>query len=423
MHRTVTGAFAKPHGKSTTCDRVQLHHELQAMPAPKASAYARQLRQMIQQRWSQISDWPTVEAILAANSGPPPYEPSPEEESAQTTWVEGWIQCLLRREPPEAHVSSGASSSWEAPTTSGSIGADLQRQLRDREKEEEQQNERDTELYQWHLQQGAREAKKADEAALQAHLGWSGGKPRKKLRLEVAIQTTLRSYRQEIEIAEGVSINMRLSLTDSAPRMYQNGVPVHAADAAEILRDRENYFINEGPVPTPEQYTLQDERTQELLRRWKRGEITSDNIAEEYGRSMVIFLESCQEADLQRALPTTPPGTTMGRALRERFIGAGWRMWLKNPQVIASYQKWRAGRMTDDEISRQHGEATMAAFWYLLGEGRSIIPTPGECGTDDESEVDTVPAHEPPAEGGANGDPTNTVMDTVDPGIGSGDIN
>ena len=206
MQRTLTGTLKKKAAQPAEA-YLQLHQELQSMPAPRASALARKLRGALHDYLLQMPEWTTLEAVLAANSEPPPEASAVEEEGALTLWVEQWRKRLAGSQPEGS--GTGAASSWESPPSEEVSTVDVQAE--DHEKELQAQNERDADRYNWHIQNAAAEAKRQDEAALQAHLGWSGGSTRKKLRLQIEVTTELRAHYQEIEIGEGESINLKLT--------------------------------------------------------------------------------------------------------------------------------------------------------------------------------------------------------------------
>ena len=323
MQRTLTGTLKqKAHRPSETY--LQLHQDLQAMPALRASALARQLRDRLQDRLMSMPEWSTLEAVLAANSEPATEVPTKEEASEQAAWVDTWLSRL-----PGEHrlgAGSGAASSWESPPSEDAPTVDAQ--LAEHEKELDAQNERDTALYSWHLQQAAAEAKRRDEAALQSYLGWSGGNTRKKLRLQIEVATEARTHYQEIEIGTGESINLKLTLTDSAPRMFRGGKPVHAGEARELIEQAESALLeNQHPPPT-EQYSLEDVATRELLEKWTAGKITSDEVARTHGRSMVVFLEECRETQATTAAaPPVPVSFLDASPSPTRRAAHSRRMW------------------------------------------------------------------------------------------------
>ena len=253
--------------------------------------------------------------------------------------------------------------------------------------------------------QAAAEAKNQEEATLQAHLGWSGGGTRKKLRLQIEVTTEARTHYQEIEIGTGESIGLRMTLTDSAPRMYKDGKPVNANEARELIQEAEESLLAEGPPLEAKPHTLADESTRTLLSKWMKGQLSSEEITRSHGRSMVIFLEECRQAQTIGTEMANHPDTGVGQALRTHILGESWKRWLQSPEVSRDYQKWREGALSDEVVRLRYGDSTVRAYWYLLRANRARVPTVAECGSEaeDEEEPPTAEvrhpeAHLPPAD-------------------------
>ena len=229
-------------------------------------------------------------------------------------------------------------------------------------------------------------------------MGWSGGKTRKKLRLQIEVTSSLNVHYQEVEVGEGESINLKMTLTDSAPRWYRGTTPTHQDEAKDAIRQAEEAHMRGDAQPAQQpQHSLADEETRVLLDKWRTGMLSAAEVERDNGSTMIPFLERCRE-EQEPDIKPEQPGLEVGRSLRTRFLGAGWKRWLQTPEIARDYLQWRAGHLADDIVLLRYGEPTMQSFWYLLRAGRARLPTVAECGSEAEDDMPRACAGPAPAE-------------------------
>ncbi|CAE7202311.1 unnamed protein product [Symbiodinium microadriaticum] len=406
MQRTVTGMLrTSKRGQGIREDKLALHQELQDFPQGTASSLARRLRRRLQGETHHIEDWVTIEAVLAANSETKEACPEGEEEAAQEEWVEKWLRRLARPRHGQPASSTDVVHVNTAPLNDTQL-------YEDREKEENAQETADIALYEWHQQQvKAAQAKMDDEVTLQANLGLSTRRPAKKVRLTVQIEREGTKHYSEFEINAGEEIKLGISLSEGAPGHYLHGQPVSSAEAREHLQKEESRLRAGGSTPPRTSYSMEDPATRDMYTRWLGGQATAEQVADLGGVDMVKFFEAVREIEDIQTLPDTAPpaegqglgpdreGPTLAHIIRLNYLGEQWKTQLANTKFQETYRAWLAGTVGDDMVVLLYGNGVMALYRLLLERGYRHIPQPTDCGSDSNSDTETVPFQPAPPAG------------------------
>ena len=397
MQRTVTGMLrTSKQGQVMREDKLALHQELQNHPDGLASYLARRLRKRLESEVGKIEDWAALDAVLAANSEGKEICPTGEEMASAETWIATWMQRLSRRGRP------GRATSSNDPRP---ILQDDDTQLyEDREREEAEQDQADQALYAWHQQQkAAEEAKRTEEIELQARLGTSTRRPRKKVRLTVQVKSKDVPHYSEFEIHEGDELRLGISLTEGAEGYYVHGQPTSSADAEDHVRKEEMRLRAGQERQAKSTFNMEDPATKDMYSRWITGRASASEVEALGGRDMVAFFEAVREIDSVQSFPATlpqeedtaaietkPKAQTLAATIKHNYLGEQWKRYVSNPEFQGSYRAWTMGTMGDDLVALRYGDGAMALFRHLLNAGYREVPGPSECGSE-TSEPETVP--------------------------------
>ena len=401
MQRTVTGMLrTSKQGQGIREDKLALHQELQDFPPGTASHLARRLRARLTVEPQRIDDWLAIEAVLAANAEPKATCPMGEEMAAHSEWIDRWVQRLLRR--PRAGQASSSTEGAPLVTVPGN-----ETQLyEDREKEEGAQEQADMELYAWHqkkkAEEEAAEAKVADEVTMQAHLGMSTRRPRKKVRLTVSVQQGHAEHYSEFEVHEGEEIKLGISMTESAPGHYLGGKPISSTEAKEHLLKEEERLRAGRRMRASTTFNMDDPATNSLYQKWIRGQVHADEVAAFGGHDLVKFYEAIRDIEKADVLPATQMETyeplqggqgqgqqTLANTIRYNYLGESWKHIMAEQGFRSAYKEWMEGGIGDDMVVLKYGDGAVALFRFLLEHGHKYVPSPLECGSDTDS--DTIP--------------------------------
>ena len=380
MQRTVTGMLrTSKQGQVMREDKLALHQELQNHPDGLASYLARRLRRRLENEVGKIEDWAALDAVLAANSEGKETCPTGEEMASAETWIATWMQRLSRRGRPGRATSSN-------------------------EREEAEQDQADQALYAWHQQQkAAEEAKRTEEIALQARLGTSTRRPKKKVRLTVEVKSKDVPHYSEFEIHEGDELRLGISMTEGAEGYYVHGQPTSSADAEDYIRREEERLRAGQETQTKSTFNMEDPATKEMYSRWIAGRASASEVEALGGRDLVSFFEAVREIDSMQSFPATlpqaddtatmetkPKAQTLAATIKYNYLGEHWKRYVSNPEFQGSYRAWTMGTMGDDLVALRYGDGAMALFRHLLNAGYREVPGPSECGSE-TSEPETVP--------------------------------
>ncbi|CAE7390447.1 PFP-ALPHA [Symbiodinium sp. CCMP2592] len=345
MQRTVTGMIrTNKQARGLRDEKMALHQELQTYPPGEASILADRLRRRLQIDRARVEDWASQDAVLAANTElkTEACPPTGEALAAHDEWVAKWMTRLLSRPGPGQSASSGE----EALRLSADEAV-----VEAREQEEAQQEREDEELYRWHQQQLAKEAKESDEQAVQSRLGLSQGPPEKRLRMTVEVRGR-RTHYSEFEIGPGEELTLGLSLSEGPHRWLHAGRPVAPETAAELILKEEQRLSRHDPEATE---------------------------AHLPGR----------EGD--RGRECDPPLATV---LKNYYLGEKWKSMLRCPEFRGTYASWLSGKTSDDLVLLRYGDSGLLTFRTLVNRGYNQAPSPEECGSPNSagSEAETEAA-------------------------------
>ena len=174
-----------------------------------------------------------------------------------------------------------------------------------RAQEEEAQARADEELYQWHLQNGAKEAQREDRAAVMAHMGWSVKKTQQQW-IDVVLQHGQQEHKLTLPVKGKETIQLQIVPYETTGIEYRYKGELQDPEAArrQLQDDMEEQYKQEvqreqSRAKRKRGFHTEDPDIQPYYRMWEQGRLTWRELVERVGEDAALFIKAAAEVDLK----------------------------------------------------------------------------------------------------------------------------
>ncbi|CAE7271462.1 unnamed protein product [Symbiodinium sp. CCMP2592] len=260
-----------------------------------ASSRAIQLAARLQEHDGEMAvDRAELEALLISFSVDTPPESTDEQAIVEGYWVETWWRRITgQTKPNEEEIDKNLREYEEA--------VDRQRALQEAEQAHqdaaEQMYLRGLEEAVAHHQEQlkAEECRAEDERTMQQALGFTWEPPKKRLCLGVCVTdgTTTRAWDWELDRGAEVQIHIKATKTEDPGVWRHNGKIIPEANLPDSLKAASSRQKAQQVDPKP--YDLRRPATQELYKRWCRGEVSDQSVVTASSTGMLSYFMAMRD--------------------------------------------------------------------------------------------------------------------------------
>ncbi|CAE7704303.1 unnamed protein product [Symbiodinium microadriaticum] len=302
MQTDIREAINSPKKEMPLLDK--LHRAFLQLRPSTASSRALRLMSLLQDHNPEdylAVDRGALEALLVAINSETPPMPQADELLMEHSWCNIWWGRLRGQDHPGYDDSELELHHVEE------VQAARERAIREAEEADQDARElamqrRMEEMAEQHMEQlKSSETQRQDDMVMEAALGHSQGRPKKRLCVGICITDGVQTKAWDWELAEDrpLQVHIRAEARTIPGQWYRAGRPIPDRDVPEVLRNQDT-GTGKGEESKCKSaprfaYDLQKPATQELHRRWKQGEISDQTLVSIAGIDMLAFFQANEE--------------------------------------------------------------------------------------------------------------------------------
>ena len=140
----------------------------------------------------------------------------------------------------------------------------------------------------------AQAEQEADDKALQTAMGFSHGRPTKRLCVGVCVTNgaSTKAYDFEIDADHPVQIHIKAEAKEWAGKWYKAGREVHAREIPDEVRETLTSSSSTDPQPRKKRYDISKPATRNLFSQWEHGELSPQTVVTIGGVGLLTYFEA-----------------------------------------------------------------------------------------------------------------------------------